>query len=301
MSFKIKLTLPSTSESVLVNELQYKFYRSLVKGLHETNTSNINLQINLILKELIPNIDIKKLTLEDKLAVYLAVREICVNPDLKLKGTCEETAKPFNWITEVKSITENLKKINLNYSFKELNVEGSFTGIAINHEIDYMNEPESLFTELITLINYLKIENIHVELNTSFKERKSILELLPGSILKTLIKHLQNYLTELDSITLLEVKSPYTNKVLLRYTGQLTVTETNNFIKYLYLENLNNIYRSFYNVVKRCQFTPEYLDSITPAEMQVYWSYFITDLADNGKTKNTTSNALPQTDELGFN
>lgn len=76
MAFKIKLVLPSTSETILVNELLYKTYRSLIKGLHENNTTNINSQINLILSELVPDLNIKKITLEDKLCIFLTAREI---------------------------------------------------------------------------------------------------------------------------------------------------------------------------------------------------------------------------------
>ncbi len=301
MAFKIKLVLPSTSETILVNELLYKTYRSLIKGLHENNTTNINSQINLILSELVPDLNIKKITLEDKLCIFLTAREICVNPDLKLKGNCEETNKPFNWTTEIRLIIENLRKINTKHYFQETNIEGCFTGIWLDDELDYNKEVESLFTELIARIKSLKIDGVNIDLNLPFAERKAVLELLPGSILKTLIKHLQNYLTELNNINLLEVKSPFTDKVLLRYTGQLTAKDVNDFIKYLYLENLNNVYKSFYNVVKHCQFSPEYIDNITPAEMQVYWSYFISEVSNNNKPKTTTSNALPQTDELGFN
>jgi hypothetical protein len=30
-------------------------------------------------------------------------------------------------------------------------------------------------------------------------------------------------------------------------------------------------------MVKYCQFAPSYIDSITPAEIQVYWNYYMQD------------------------
>ena len=53
-----------------------------------------------------------------------------------------------------------------------------------------------------------------------------------------------------------------------------------------------------YNVVTHCKFSAEYVDSITPAEIQVYWNYF---LEENKKNTNTKNN--PKTEhntEFGF-
>lgn len=301
MAFKIKLVLPNKEKTILVNELSYKLYRDLVKGLHEASSDNIVIQTNLILKEVLTGIDVEQLTLEDKLYVLLQIREICVNPDLKLKGTCEVSGKPFDWTTEIKTITKNIKP--LEYSFKEKNIEGLFNCIVVRDEIDYLKEPDCLFTELITRLKILKLNEEVIDLNVSFRERKIILEALPGFVLKKLLKHLENYLKKLNEITLLEVKSPFTNEIILLYTGQLNTNIVNEFIRYLFLENLDSVYKSFYNVVKHCQFSPQYLDGITPAEIQVYWSYFVEEVTKNNKPKPSASPLkLPsQNNELGFN
>lgn len=300
MAFKIKLVLPSKRNTILVNELNYKLYRDLVKGLHEADSNNIVIQTNLILKEVLTNIDIEQLTLEDKLYILLQIREICVNPDLKLKGTCEVSGKPFDWATEIKTITEKIKSFN--YNFKEKNVEGTFGGMLVADELFYLKEPECLFTELIARLKALRINEEDIDLKVNFNERKAILEILPGFILKKLTKHLETYLKELNKTILLEVKSPFTEEVILCYTGQLNTNIVNEFVKYLFLENLNNVYKSFYNIVKHCQFNPQYLDSITPAEIQVYWSYFVEELAENNKPRASSPLKLPtQNSELGFN
>lgn len=300
MAFKIKLVLPNKKDTILVNELNYKLYRDLVKGLHEADSNNIVIQTNLVLKEVLPDLDIQQLTLEDKLYILLQIREICVNPDLKLKGTCEVSGKPFDWITEIKTITEKIKF--LEYTFKEKNIEGVFGGIFVRDELSYLKEPECLFTELVARLKVLKINEESINLKVSFDERKAILEMLPGFVLKKITKHIENYLKELNKTILLEVKSPFTNEVILYYTSQLNTNTVNDFVKYLFLENLNNVYKSFYNIVKHCQFNPQYLDSITPAEMQVYWSYFVAEITENNKQKAPSPLKLPtQNSELGFN
>ena len=68
--------------------------------------------------------------------------------------------------------------------------------------------------------------------------------------------------------------------------GDLTPSSLNELLEYLFTEELNNVYKAMYNMVTHCKFSAEYIDSITPAEIQVYWGYYMED----SKRKNQNSN-----------
>jgi hypothetical protein len=277
MAYKIKCWLPSKNEYVLVKEISFGLYRDLIKSLHGASNEDVLLQTNLVLKELVQDID--ELTVEDKLSILLAAREICISPDITLKGTCPDTDKPFNWSIEVRELLTRISKLNLNTKFNDLNanVKGSFTGIKLRDELHYSKEPESLYAELVARIDTLQVESTKLDLKGTYLEKKELIEQLPASVLSTLTKALQHHLEALTTVTLLDIKSPHTGNTILYYNGRLNQDTISQIIKYLFIEDLTNVYRSFYNMVKYCQFAPAYLDIITPAEIQVYWSYYMQD------------------------
>ena len=56
-------------------------------------------------------------------------------------------------------------------------------------------------------------------------------------------------------------------------------------------------------MVNYAKFSPEYVDSITPVEMQVYWMYYLEDREKEIKGSNTSSGGfvLPaNNNEFGF-
>ena len=75
--YKLKAYLPGLQKYIFVKELNYKTYRNLVKSLYTGDKIKTIELFNLILQDLTDEADIKNITLIDKLAIFLTIREVC--------------------------------------------------------------------------------------------------------------------------------------------------------------------------------------------------------------------------------
>lgn len=285
--FKLKVYLPSLQKFVFVKELDYKTYRNLVKSLYADDEIKTIEQFNLILDNIAPNIIQENATLLDKLAVFLLVREVCVSPDLIFNCTCGTTGTSFQHrvnLTDVRKAIENLPtKICINY--KEVEIElNSF--IKVSEEIVFKTSPNKI-EEIAARLNKLKINNNPVNVASyTLSEKIAVINRLPHDYLQSVFDQLYKFYLDLESKDILHIRSPFTNETVYRISGSFEKKDLNEFLKLLFTEDLNNVYRAFYNMVTHCKFTPEYIDNISPAEIQVYWSYWI---EENSKKKESTS------------
>ena len=73
------------------------------------------------------------------------------------------------------------------------------------------------------------------------------------------------------NIKLISINSPFTKKLAVDVPLTIRSDDIFSFLKLIFNDDLNNVYRLTYNLVSMAGFTPEYLDSITPAEQYLYW------------------------------
>lgn len=302
--FKLKVFLPSLQKHIFVKELSYKFYRDLVKSLYVEDEIKTVEQFNLVLEEIAPEIISSGATLLDKLAVFLQIREICVSPDLTLNCTCT-TDRPFEYKVNLSETRELLNTIptSLKITYKEIKLEIN-TFLKVSDEI-ILNKNFGEKEILASKINKIKILQNTIDVNNfSLQEKINLINNLPHNYLNYILPLVQNHYKELNKINLIEIKSPFNGSVIYKLTGGMTAKELNEFLNLLYTEDLNNVYRAFYNMVKHCKFSPEYVDRISPAELQVYWSYWAEENNKKENTNSASSGILPmpssQSAEFGF-
>jgi len=135
-------------------------------------------------------------------------------------------------------------------------------------------------------------------------ERLKIVTQLPYFISDKIYKAIMTKEDEYNLQDFLVVKDPLTDEIVLRISKNITFEVMQKAIEYLFTEDLGNIYRAFYNMVNYAGFDANYVDTITPVEMQVYWMYFMQDREESSSNSNRTQGAaLPQSTlntELGF-
>jgi len=295
--FKLKVYLPSQKKFIYVKELNYKTYRGLVKSLYVGDRLKTIELFNFILQEIVEVKELENLTIIDKLAIFLTIREVCVSPDLNLKCTCPDTNAEFNYQTAISDIQKTLDELITDVTVKTDNLitkHSLFTDIKDETILLTENNPDDFRTGITEIIAE-KVINLD---NYKFSEKKIIIENLPASHLlqaRLQIAQAKKYNSEKN---LIKIVSPHTDKTIYKITGNIDSTTLSELLEYLFVEELNNIYKAMYNVVTHCKFSAEYVDSITPAEIQVYWNYFLEESKKNNTTKNN-----PKTEhnaEFGF-
>lgn len=275
MPFKLKAYLPSQQRNVLIKELCYRQYRDLVKSLHSTDKEETIQQYNSVLEDLCPDIAGIDITWEDKLSLLLTVRNYCVSPDLKLKVTNTDNSI-FNFSTSLDKVINTVKAINKSriLTLKDITIE--YSSYKVRDEYDFNGNNKDIPIILASYIDNIVIKDTSINFKDyNLQERIKIVKELPYWIITKLYKdiiNLENYYEGLDLIT---IRKPFEKEIYFRVSQNITYDTLQLLISYLFTENLTNIYKAFYNIVKYAGFDAEYIDTITPVEMQVYWMYFL--------------------------
>jgi hypothetical protein len=306
MPFKLNAYLPSKQAEVQIKELYYKQYRELVKSLYNVDKKETIQQYNSILEDLCPDIIEMDITFEDKLSLLLTVRNYCISPDLKLKSTLPN-GSTFNHSFVVEELIKKVKSINKSGTVQYDNIIVSYSSYKIRDEQVFFSNNNDTFVKLASYIDTIKIEEqLVIFKDLTIDERLSIVHALPYKITLDLTNDIAELEDKYSKIDFIVLNSPVTKEVVYSIDCNLAFPNLQKIIEFLFTENLNNVYRAFYNMVKFAGFNANYVDSITPVELQVYWMYFMQDQqkADEAKanTSNTSGANMPVTrnTELGF-
>jgi hypothetical protein len=301
MPFTLNVYLPSTGKEVQIKELCYRQYRELVKSLYSTNKKETIQQYNSILLDLCPDIKNLNITFEDKLALLLTVRNYCVSPDLKLKGTTAD-GNVFNFNIAVETLIQLTKSLNKSGAVIESDIRVEYSSYKVKDEHVFIGNNKDIFVKLASHIDCIVYNNTRLDFkDLSLEERLKVVNGLPHFIFNKVHESILETEFQLAKIPFLTVVNPITEEVVLTITNNINFESLQKLIEFAFTEELNNIYRAFYNMVKYAGYSAEYIDSITPVEMQVYWMYYNQDL-ESSKNNNQNTGALPSSlnTELGF-
>lgn len=302
MPFAINAYLPSSKKEVQIKELTYKQYRELVKSLYSVNKKETIQQYSSILYDLCPEIKDIDITFEDKLSLLLTIRNYCVSPDLKLKGTTAD-GNVFNYSVAVDTLIESLKQVNKSSVFTLQNITVYYSSYKARDEWVFNGNNKDIFVILASYVDSIEYNDKKIYFNAlTLEERIKIICALPHFYINKLWENIVSVEDYYENQPFITVINPLNKEIALVITKNINSNTLQKIIEFIFTEELNNIYRALYNMVKYAGFSAEYVDSITPIEMQVYWMYFNQDLeAAKNNTQNTTG-ALPtiSNKELGF-
>ena len=290
MAFTLNAYLPSKKCEVQIKELYYKQYRELVKSLYNTDKKETIKQYNSILQELCPSIEKLDITFEDKLSLLLTIRNYCVSPDLKLKGT-DVNKRDFNYSVTVENLIKLIHTVNKSSSLSWQGIDITFSSYKARDEHVFLNNNKDIFVILGSCIDTIKIEKeIVVFKDLTYEERARVVDSLPLELSNLIHKEITAIENKYELENFLVVKNPITGEAVLRLSKNITFETLQKMIEFIFTEDLNNIYRAFYNMVKFAGFDANYIDNITPVEMQVYWMYYMKDL-DEVKSVNKSESS----------
>jgi len=269
MAFKLNAYLPSKKQDVQIAELCYKQYRELVKSLYNVNKKETIQQYNLVLQELCSDISDIDITFEDKLSLLLVIRNFCVSPDLKLKGTPQNGAS-FSYSITVDKLIQEIKTIEKSGIVHWNDVTVEYSSYKARDEHVFLGNNKDIFVVLASCIDNIKIGKQNVLFrDLRFEERLKIVNSLPHVLSNQVYKNILTLEQNLNAQNFLVITNPVDKEVALRISKNITFEILQKIIELIFTEDLNNIYRAFYNMVKYAGFSPAYLDSITPVEIQV--------------------------------
>jgi hypothetical protein len=294
MAFTYGVKLPGfDNKKIWVNEITSKLYKDLVKSLYNNDSTEFVYHLNQLIEHASPGILQGGLNVVDKIILLLQIRSICISPDLKLKAKCVETKKEFEYTVRIEDLVFKLESAiyNKTISYEKIVIKHSI--VKAIDEIYFVNlESEKAFSyQLASCIDKLIINNKEINFkDIGFERRVEIVDTLPLFLTSKIYESLLLTETELSKTKLLVIPSPYSKTLVV----DLPVTSNTNilleFCKLIFNDDLINLYKINLNLISKANFTPDYADSITPAEQLLYWNLYVQQVQEEIAASNTKTN-----------
>jgi len=278
MAFKYGIKLPGKNKKIWVKEITSKLYRDLVKSLYNNDTTEFLQHLSYIIEYVYPGIIQEDLNVVDKVIILLHTRSICINPDLKLKAKCPKTDKEFECTIRIEDLIGRLEVINYTRTVKHDTVEVVHTIPKVKDELQFIDISDEKYfsTQLASSIDSINVNNQFLLFkDLTFEERLEIIEKLPLVLAAKVYESIISVETELSLIKLLTVRSPFTGDYIVDLPVSTDVKTLLEFCKLIFNDDLGNLYRITFNLINKGNFTPDYVEQITPAEQLLFWNYVI--------------------------
>jgi hypothetical protein len=279
MAFTYGVKLPGfNNKKIQVGEITSKLYKDLVKSLYNNDSTEFVYHLNQLIEHASPGILQGGLNAVDKIILLLQIRSICISPDLKLKATCVETKKQFECNIRIEDMVFKLESAIYNKTILQENVTIKHSIVKAIDEIHFINlEPEKAFSyQLASSIDELIAGGKTIEFkNISFEERVKIVDALPLTLTTKVFDSLSLTEAEISKTKLLVVPSPYSKTPVVDLPVSTNTTVLLEFCKLIFNDDLINLYKINLNLISKANFTPDYADSITPAEQLLYWNLYV--------------------------
>ena len=289
MNFKYTIQLPSTKANILISEITTGQQKEYLKALLQPNNYEFGLMMHSLLSEN-TNLEINKLTLIDKLALLLKLREMSIGDRVEYAFECETCKKHLKHSLSLVSVLGEIYKIK--FPKEEIIVHESYSAIIgipiietelqIEKDETLLKETEDTFEtyntkilrDIISFTRSIIIGGLsEIDLSSlSVAEKILVIEKLPAKFIKMVFDRIQE-IKKVVIIPVLDVDCICGHKVF-ESNLNLDSNEYTNFLKSVYNENLHNVYQNIYYLTSMLQFSPEYIEKMTPNERELYWSYW---------------------------
>jgi hypothetical protein len=296
MAFEYSVYLPGQNKAVWAKEINSRVYRELVKSLFSTDDSSFILHSNKLIEEICPGLLEKELNIIDKLILLVNARAVCVNPDLKVQTTCPITKKQFEYTIQLDIIFNALTNIKYKNIIEHNNIIVEFSIVKAKDEAYFLEkDPEKLFLyQIASSIDKIIVKEKTISFaSLSMQERVTVIENLPSHIAVSVLQKLLEVEKELNKNNLILINSPYADAVAVSIVLSTDLGIILQFCKILFSDELSNIYKLVFNLIERAGFTGEYIDKITPAEMYLYWSFYLEKSEQEAKQYSNTNSGTP--------
>jgi hypothetical protein len=291
MSFTYGVKLPGfNNKKIWVKEVTAKDYKDLVKSLYNNDPTEFLHHLNQVIEHVSPGILQEGLNVVDKVILLLQIRSICISPDLKLKANCTDTKREFEYTVKIEDLISKLENISYNQTVTYEYTIVNHSVIKAKDELYFVGlETERYFSyTLASCIDSLSIRDKTVNFKElEFNDRIKIVDTLPFLITTKIYKSITTVEETLNNIKLLVILSPFTKKHVVNLPVSTNTNVLLDFCKLVFNDDLINLYKLNLSLVSKANFTPDYVDSITPAEQLLYWTLFVQQVEKENSDSNT--------------
>jgi hypothetical protein len=267
--FLISVYIPSLRKHVPFRQLTNKVYKNILKYIESNDEERLGQYFYNIIEKL-GETRPDGLNKIDVFCILLTLRIVCIGPAIDLQFTCPKTKKKYKTSIELNNILQNFTDIG----------ESTGSSLKLNDDISLdVGIPENLYTDdddLVDTMTYC-INNICIQGtdhnlgDLAYDERRDIINCLPGEVFNYIVKYSNNLQEKFNESVILVEKSPhYDGSASQEHRLGLYNNSMFNFIRMVFSDRLIGYYEMLYSLSSNVHLSPEYIESLTPAEAGIF-------------------------------
>lgn len=159
-----------------------------------------------------------------------------------------------------------------------------------------MTCPRSITGSMVSVINKIKIGDTVYDMNIMTEQQfNTIVSTLPYNVFGEMKQQYSKVCDECNDVVYYTYTSPYVKDATpVEYRFNLYDNTFYEFIKLLLKEDLLNYYKVFYSITTKFKFDMQYVQSITPSETKMYMSFIREDIKrKQDQIQSSTSGTSP--------
>lgn len=290
--YSLEIPICSLKELWKFKPITTALQKDLCKSFFEDNSNDFFIEyINTFLRECThPSHDIFQLSIIDKLIILIKLRCASIGSTTEFEAERDnKKAKITYSFTDVLVDIYNIAEQQDSLTVSSSNIVLKCNIPKLDREIDLLkiSAKESITYEDIIpfFIESIKIQNKTIEFKSlPYAAQLHTINALPAILIQDVHSYILNIIEQYSKVILYNFNN---TEVKFNFIGALY----NDYIKFLYRENMYKIYQEIYILSKHINMNAEYIEKMTPLEREMYISFF--------KQENkASSNELPANQEI---
>ena len=271
MDFTVPLAISEKNYTLRVSEFNNATYRTILKYLQNDDKPHLTKFLDNLVDQVIENKN-DTLTRKDKACILLTSRSISIGPELELTFTCPTTQKPYKGTVDIPYIVEKLCQTH-EYPSKTVKINDKVEVLLKMHESLWI-PPADTLDAVTDVVSTIKIDNkIYTLDKIDLTDRRKLIESLDGSVFGHVSKYITDAWQAHEKIQIITDRNPHDpEQEPKEYNINLYDNTLFDFICLSLAGNLRESYQMIYTLTNHMQFSPGYVDNITPVETTIYFN-----------------------------
>jgi hypothetical protein len=244
-----------------------------VKFLSNEDDINIQNYFHMLIDNLNDDISWKDLNKIDKFCILLSQRITCIGPELVLDLTCSKTDQKYTGKIDLYTILNMVSQMHMTKNRVCNMTNGVKAHLGMPTSLFY-GESRDILDVIADIIQCIEIKGvIHNTSALSIHEKNELIDKLPGNNFNKLLSYVASTQKKLNEMIVFKDKSPHDDQAeVTEYKLGLYDNSMFDFLKLCYRTHISNHYNNMYILCDTMGFTADYIESITPAESNIYIS-----------------------------
>lgn len=265
-SFIYPVNYPSTKTELHFKELSYKHFKDFVKTVLNNDKQSLCLFIDTLLSELcVEQVDFAQISSFDKFYMLTFLYGTNISTTIQFTLKCPVTKKAFNYTLDLATLLEKIDALALAPKHIE-------TVQKVQYHFGYPAKfIETIDSKSIVEATIRGASSKRGPIDVTNENKAELIKNLPIPAFKKVSNWLNEQNNLLQTVDFLGVKSPHaTEDTIIKFLPSLFGNSLLEFIKCLFRDNLTDIYKTEYDLIRNHKFTFDMFSQITPAELTIY-------------------------------